>query len=190
MMGVILKTVFTLLVAALSSGVAFAQSVDPNKLVDGPDDNPPNWCRNGQFPAMADDYRVARIVRATERQDGDDGCPSVEAGRCKPDKTLEPGAIVAVSKTYGDFSCTFDARDQSSGWVPTADISPLPARKTTRKDWSGVWTDGYSGIAIKAVTGGLHVSASAEWKGATSPMANRSPITAISILLPSPTALA
>lgn len=163
-----MKFILATLLALLPTGFALAQSEDPNQLVYEAGANPDNWCRNGHFPALTQDYRLGEITKPSSMMgDGKDTCPSEDPAKCDVDKTLAEGTLVAVSKPFGDFYCTFDPSDQSAGWVAAAAIRFEPAKDVTDADWMGVWSDGSNRIEIKQAADGLHVIGNAQWFGAT-----------------------
>lgn len=152
----------------LPAGLALAQSEDPNRLVYEAGDNPDNWCRNGHFPALTQDYRLGELTgKASMVGDGKDTCPSEDPAKCDADKTLEAGTPVAVSKPFGEFLCVFDPSDQSSGWVPSRLVRFAEPQAIKDADWAGVWSDGSNRIEIKQAADGLQVIGNAQWFGAT-----------------------
>ena len=61
------------------------------------------------------------------------------------------GDVVAVDETSGDMTCAtfFGANDrQTSGWVVTALLAPVPAPSAA--DWAGVWGEKDRRITIRA----------------------------------------
>lgn len=61
------------------------------------------------------------------------------------------GDVVAVDETSGDMTCAtfFGAKDrQTSGWVVTALLAPMPA--SAAADWAGVWGEKDRRITIRA----------------------------------------
>lgn len=152
----------------LPAGLALAQSEDPNKLVYDEADNPPNWCRNGHFPALTQDYRLGELTaKAAMVGDGKDTCPSEDPAKCDVDKVLAAGTPVAVSKPLGEFLCVFDPSDQSSGWVPSRLVRFAEPQAIKDADWTGVWTDANNRIEIKPAADGLQVIGTAQWFGLT-----------------------
>jgi hypothetical protein len=163
-----MKHLIAALLMLLPAGLVFAQSDDPNRLVYDDGDNPPNWCRNGHFPALTQDYRLGELAeKASMLGDGKDTCPSENPAKCDVDKTLEAGVSVAVSKKFGDFLCVFDPSDQSAGWVPGRLIRFPEPQAISDADWTGVWSDGSNRIEIKQAADGLQVIGNAQWFGAT-----------------------
>jgi hypothetical protein len=163
-----MKALTVALLIALAAGTAAAESADPNDLVANASDNPPNWCRNGAFPAMAQDYRLGTVARsAAMLSDFKETCPSLDKAKCDVDKMVKAGTAVAVSKQRGDFSCVFDPSDQSAGWMSTKDVTIATAGTIKAADWVGTWSDGTNRIVIKRTTKGLKVSGNAQWLGNT-----------------------
>jgi len=163
-----MKHVIATLLMLLPAGLAFAQAEDPNQLVYGAGDNPDNWCRNGHFPALTQDYRLGELTgKAAMVGDGKDTCPSEDPAKCDVDKVLEAGTPLAVSKPLGDFLCVFDPSDQSSGWVPGRLVRFAEPQAIKDADWTGVWSDGSNRIEIKQAADGLQVIGNAQWFGAT-----------------------
>jgi len=162
-----MKYVLATLLAFLPAGLALAQSEDPNQLVYGAGENPDNWCRNGHFPALTQDYRLGELTdKAAMVGDGKDSCPSEDPSKCDVDKTLAAGTPVAVSKPFGDFLCVFDPSDQSAGWVPSRLVRFPEPQAIKTADWAGVWSDGNNRIEIKQAADGLQVIGNAQWFGA------------------------
>ena len=163
-----MKHVIATLLMLLPAGLAFAQAEDPNQLVYGAGENPDNWCRNGHFPALTQDYRLGELTgKAAMVGDGKDTCPSEDPAKCDVDKVLEAGTLLAVSKPLGDFLCVFDPSDQSSGWVPGRLVRFAEPQAIKDADWTGVWSDGSNRIEIKQAADGLQVIGNAQWFGAT-----------------------
>lgn len=156
-----------ILLALLAAQPALAQTADPNQLVYGAGENPDNWCRNGHFPALTQDYRLGELTaKAAMVGDGKDSCPSEDPAKCDVDKTLAAGTSLAVSKSLGDFSCVFDPSDQSAGWVPSRLVRLAEPQAIKDADWTGVWSDGNNRIEIKQAANGMQVIGNAQWFGA------------------------
>lgn len=163
-----MKHVIASFLMLLPAGLACAQSEDANQLVYSAGENPDNWCRNGHFPALTQDYRLGELTgRASMVGDGKDTCPSEDPARCDVDKTLEAGTPLAVSKSFGEFLCVFDPRDQSAGWVPSRLVRLAEPQAVKDTDWAGVWSDGSNRVEIKKAADGLQVIGNAQWFGAT-----------------------
>ncbi|MBX9455178.1 MAG: hypothetical protein KL863_03635 [Rhizobium sp.] len=129
-------------------------------------DNPPNWCRNGHFPALTHDYSLGELTaNAAMVGDGKDTCPSEDPAKCDVDKTLAAGVPLAVSKPFGDFSCVFDPSDQSAGWVPSRLVRFFEPQAIRDADWIDVWSDGSNRVEIVQSAEGLHVVGTAQWFG-------------------------
>ena len=155
------------------SGVApsFAQPDNFNKFVYDDTDNPPNWCRNGHFAMLSEDYQLGEIKEKSRFIHDDDGktgdaCPSEDAKKCPIVKMIRAKTPVVISKKYNEFYCVYNPRNSSSGWVNEKHLDIVSAKKIGISDWTGNWSDGQEKIKIEKDKAGLHVSGEAVWFGA------------------------
>ena len=163
-----MKHAIAAILMLLPAGLACAQSEDPNRLVYEDGDNPPNWCRNGHFPALTENYQLGEVsAKAPMLGDGQETCPSEDPAKCDVDKMLEAGTHVAASKAFGEFRCVFVPEDQSAGWVPDRLVRVAEPQAIKDADWTGIWSDGSNRIEIRQAADGLQVVGNAQWFGAT-----------------------
>jgi hypothetical protein len=88
---------------------------------------------------------------------------------------LDPGLVVSVAATSGDWSCV-SGGDSTSGWVPASRLAELPTTPAVPlSDWLGWWRDGPPSPKVESdrilisrgsAPGTLHVSGRAYWYGA------------------------
>lgn len=137
--------------------------------------NPANWCRNGAFAADSKEFRLGRVVgergaRAYFYGD-EEGCPG-PAAKCRQRAYVVPGDEVIVSRTFGDWVCSWyqPARGRETvGWIPAQrlSVSPPDARPPLAA-WLGAWE--FYGNELRLGRGGragaLRVEGEATWVGA------------------------
>src|SRR4051812_31106755 len=114
-----MKYVAAVLLFLSSFGSSLAQSENYNKLVQGGDDSPANWCRNGQFSSLSEDYQLGLTKEKTRLISDDDSktanaCPSEDVKVCPVRKSIDARTSVAVSKQLGDFYCVYNPKNDSS----------------------------------------------------------------------------
>ena len=105
------------------------------------DGNPENLCRNGFFPRESNDYKIARINGKKSDKiyfygDERDDCPGGK--NCRLKSYVIPGDEIIVSRTFGDYACSwFQPRKGSEtvGWIRLENLEWIetnqnPAEKT------------------------------------------------------------
>lgn len=136
--------------------------------------NPENWCRNGFF-ANEKEFRIAKIVGAKNAKvyfygDDSDDCPNASLAKCKLKSYLIAGDEVVVSKTYGNFVCSWFQPAKGSetvGWIPLDNLEiTKPDFNPPIAKWLGTWNLHSNSITIKNEgVGNLKVEGEAFWKG-------------------------
>ena len=140
---------------------------------DTPSGNPPNFCRNGAFPADSTEFRTARVVgakgsRAYFHGDEEESCPSA---KCRTKAYVVPGDEVLVSKSFGDWLCAWyqpPKGGETVGWIPSDQLSVTETLKSPPQSaWLGKWEYYQQTLDISrdARTGLLRVEGVAIWKG-------------------------
>jgi hypothetical protein len=134
--------------------------------------NPPNWCRNGAFPGDSDNFRLARVTggRAYFHSDSPDDCPKPDA-KCRDKAYLVPGDEVIVSRTYGDWACSwYQPRrgPERVGWIEAARLDIREAQPPPPLSrWVGDWEFYRNVLSVRrgARAGRLAVEGQAYWQG-------------------------
>lgn len=136
--------------------------------------NPENWCRNGFF-ADGEDFRLAKVVGAKGAKvyfygDDSDDCPNASLAKCRLKSYLIPGDKLVVSKTYGNFVCSWYQPAKGSetvGWLSldSLEITKPDFNPPTTK-WLGTWNLHSNSITIKNEgAGNLKIEGEAFWRG-------------------------
>jgi hypothetical protein len=133
--------------------------------------NPPNSCREGFFTRESDTFRVGTVTKARTNffADDRDDCP---AGKnCAAKAYLVSGDKVVVSRTLGDFVCSWFVGVRNSGragWLRTSDLNIVePPAKVPLSAWLGDWDyyDNRITFTNNKLSGYLNVTGNAVWKG-------------------------
>ena len=118
-------------------------------------------CNAYLFPSSVAEVTLARVqpARLPILVDGD-GCPAAGTS-CDSKSYLVAGDQVLVSGAHGAYRCaTFiSARKQSTGWIASAAVVPLPQPKTP-DTWSGLWKrqQGHASLTIRKQGAGCFAS--------------------------------
>lgn len=154
---------FPVILSLFLSVAAFAQS----------EGNPENWCRNGLFPRESGEYKIAKIKAANGERiyfyGDDENCP--KGKNCRQKSYLIPNNEVIVSRTFGNFACSWYQPAKGSetvGWIPLDKLEFLEILTIPGMDiWSGKWSFYDSSIEIaKTGTKDVYkVTGNAFWKG-------------------------
>jgi len=100
-------------------------------------------CRPGTFPHESRDFELARVRPAGSffYRDSSEDCP--ENPNCKKESAVDQGELVVISRAYNDFSCSWDAKSGSVGWLKTADLEPVQiSTSPALRDWAATWVQG------------------------------------------------
>lgn len=136
--------------------------------------NPENLCRNGFFPRESSTYRLAKIKGAKGEKiyffgDQRDDCPANKSCRLK--SYLVPNDEIIVSRTFGNFACSWfqpKKGTETVGWIPLENLEYVAQNaEITIADWLGNWR--YYNNSINIMTGKnlglLRITGDAIWKG-------------------------
>lgn len=171
-MSFIKSAIIALFVTVCSTSV-YAQEKDFNRFVYEPTKDYENWCRNGQFPSLSNEYEVGKIKQKTPLIDDGDSktegaCPSTDTSVCLPKNFIKKDTTVIVANKLRGFYCVSYTNGESSGWVNAADLTIDTPSPHTIADWVGKWSDGTNSIKIKRTSDeNLAVTGEAIWLGAT-----------------------
>lgn len=136
---------------------------------------PENSCSDGTFTGDGGEFKLARVVggpreRAYFYGDGE-GCPG-PAAKCRQRAYVTPGDEVVVSRTFGDWVCSWyqPARGRETvGWIQAQRLEVSGADGATQPaSWLGAWEfyDASLRVSRGARPGALRVSGEAFWRGA------------------------
>lgn len=133
--------------------------------------NPVNICRNGLFPKDSDEFKVAKVIGARNEKvnffdDSSEICPG--NANCKTRSYVIPGDEVIVSRTYGNYACSwFQPKKgfETVGWISLDKLRF--EENVSGANWLGNWSYAENSINIaRAKTPGMvHVTGNAFWKG-------------------------
>lgn len=133
--------------------------------------NPENWCRNGAFPRESKEYRLAKIKGAAGHKvyfhdDGNERCPA-DPG-CRAKAYVIPNDQVIVSRTFGNFACSwFQPRKGSEtvGWIESDSLEWVDAKPPGEREWLGEWRayDNFIRISKSREPGALAIKGEAIW---------------------------
>jgi len=87
------------------------------------------------------------------------GCPATGAA-CRSGSSVTSGDIVLTGPVQGAFTCAgarSAGRSATIGWLPTAELSPLPEADRIPADWTGHWVGDQEIIIAPGKEGGLVV---------------------------------
>jgi len=138
------------------------------------DGNPENLCRNGFFPRESKEYKLARITGKKAEKiyfygDERDDCPGGQ--NCRQKSYLIPGDEIIVSRSFGDFACSwFQPRKGSEtvGWIKLENLEWIQTNQNpAEKDWLGEWLFYDNSIEISKAKKPdlLAITGNATWKG-------------------------
>jgi hypothetical protein len=159
------KIIFTFIAIFLTVFGAQAQFETDNN------GNPENWCRNGLFPQASGSFRIAKITGARNEKvffynDFEEDCP--KSASCKTKSYVIPNDEVIVSRTYGNFACSWYQPKKGSetvGWISLDKIEFKESEQNSA--WIGDWMfyDNSIKIAPMKLDGKVKITGNAFWKG-------------------------
>lgn len=133
--------------------------------------NPVNWCRNGLFPKDSENFRIAKITGAKNEKvffykDDNENCP--KSANCKMKSYVIPSDEVIISRTYGNFACSWYQPKKGSetvGWISLDKIEFIESERNT--PWIGDWEfyDNSIKIAPMKLDGKVKITGNAFWRG-------------------------
>ena len=135
--------------------------------------NPENWCRNGFFPRESENYRLAKIKGKKGEKIyfyGDEkDCPNGK--NCRQKSYLIPNDEIIVSRTFGNFACSWFQPKKGSetvGWIAVNNSQFVEANENfDGKNWLGKWNYYDNSIEINKSekTAFYKITGNAFWKG-------------------------
>lgn len=133
--------------------------------------NPVNWCRNGLFPKDSENFRIAKITGTKNEKvffyaDDNENCP--KSANCKMKSYVIPNDEVIVSRTYGNFACSWYQPKKGSETVGWIELSKLDfVENAENLPWIGDWNfyDNSIKIAPMKLDGKVKITGNAFWKG-------------------------
>jgi hypothetical protein len=96
---------------------------------------------------------------------GGQGCPS-NAAACQRKAYVVPGNAVLIGAAQGGWVCAHFPSSDTYGWLPQAQLTPVPAHAPSLADWAGHWAYYDDSIDISVKGTGLKVSGQAFWPSA------------------------
>jgi len=143
---------------------------------------PPAFAPDGAGPEMPchqilpndADLRLGKVIGAEPVAFLTDGpnCPG-PAVACRSKFAARPGATLLLGRPRADYLCAFDARTDSTGWLPQQRIAAHPIDPTPPlAAWLGTWRLYDNRIVLKQEGGGLDAEGEAYWPSKSTPPAN------------------
>ena len=143
---------------------------------------PPAFAADGAGPGMPchqillgdADLRLGKVIGAGPVAFLTDGpnCPG-PAVACRGKFAARPGANLLLGRSRADYLCAFDARTDSTGWLPQQRIAAHPIDPTPPlAAWLGTWRLYDNLIVLKQESDGLDAEGEAYWPSKSAPPAN------------------
>jgi hypothetical protein len=131
-------------------------------------------CAGVQGVPMTEAIAIARVVRPNDRlhfvhasEPSRRNCPDLSPG-CRARAFLVPGDVVltlpAPHKGYLCASFVDRKGTETTGWLPTGALAPVPAKADDEAEWVGRWRRTEAAITIaRGKQGGLMATGEATW---------------------------